>query len=111
MPARNLYHDDVVRALTADGWTITHDPLTGSFGGRDLYVDLAADRVTLAAERDGQKIAVEIASFLHPSPVRDLPETVGQYEVYRILLARQEPDRLLYLAVPEGVYDGIFSER
>jgi hypothetical protein len=27
MPARNIYHDAVVQALTADGWTITDDPL------------------------------------------------------------------------------------
>ena len=27
MPVRNIYHDIVVRALAADGWTITDDPL------------------------------------------------------------------------------------
>jgi XisH protein len=27
VPARNIYHDTVVQALTADGWTITDDPL------------------------------------------------------------------------------------
>jgi hypothetical protein len=26
VPAKNIYHDAVVDALTADGWTITHDP-------------------------------------------------------------------------------------
>ena len=31
MPAKNIHHDAVVRALTADGWTITHDPLTLSY--------------------------------------------------------------------------------
>lgn len=111
MPAKNIYHDAVVRALTADGWTVTDDPLTLTFGTRDLYVDLAAERVTVAAEKGEEKIAVEVASFLNPSPVRDLQLTVGQYEIYRILLARSEPDRLLYLAVPLGVYEGLLSER
>src|SRR5437762_13221778 len=74
MPARNIYHDAVVRALQADGWTITHDPLTISYGGRDLFVDLGAERSTLAAERGEQRIAVEIQSFLSPSPIRDLEE-------------------------------------
>jgi XisH protein len=83
MPAQDIYHDAVVRALTADGWMITHDPLSLSYGGRDLYVDLGAERTTIAAERDGQKIAVEIKSFLGSSPIRDLEEAVGQYEVYR----------------------------
>jgi hypothetical protein len=36
VPAKNIYHDAVVRALTADGWTITHDPLILTFGARDL---------------------------------------------------------------------------
>ena len=100
-----------MRALTADGWTITHDPLTLTFGTRDLYVDLAAERLTIAAEKGTEKIAVEVASFLNPSPVRDLQETVGQYEIYRILLARSEPDRLLFLGVPLGVYESFLSER
>jgi hypothetical protein len=52
MPAKNMHHDLVVRALKADGWTITHDPLTLSFGGRDLFVDLGAERAALAAESD-----------------------------------------------------------
>src|SRR2546430_10502525 len=74
MPAQDIYHDAVLRALTADGWMITHDPLSLSYGGRDLYVGLGAERTTIAAERDGQKIAIEIKSFLGSSPVRDLEE-------------------------------------
>ncbi len=26
MPARNIHHAAVIRALQEDGWTITHDP-------------------------------------------------------------------------------------
>jgi hypothetical protein len=44
MPAKNIYHDAVVAALIADGWTITADPLKVAVGNRKLYVDLAADR-------------------------------------------------------------------
>src|SRR5262249_48866828 len=100
MPARNIYHDAVVRGLTADGWTITHDPLTISFGGKDLYVDLGAERATLAAEKGDRRIAVEIQSFLGRSPVRSLEEAVGPYEIYRALLEESDPGRVLYLAVP-----------
>jgi hypothetical protein len=111
VPARNVYHDAVVHALTADGWTITHDPLTLSFGGRDLFVDLAAERMALAAEKAGRKIAVEIQSFLSPSPVRDLQEAVGQYDIYRAILAETDPERMLYLAVPRQVHEGLLAER
>jgi hypothetical protein len=111
MPAKNIYHDTVVRALTADGWKITDDPLSLSYGGKDLYVDLGAERATIAAEKNGQKIAVEITSFLSPSVMRDLEEAVGQYNVYQSVLPEIEPDRSLYLAVPRRIYEGIFSER
>jgi predicted RNase H-like HicB family nuclease len=111
MPAKNIYHDTVVQALRADGWTVTDDPLTISYGGKDLFVDLGAERPVVAAEKGKQRIAVEIAGFLTPSPVRDLQEAVGQYETYRTVLAETDPDRLLYLAVPRRVHEGLLSER
>ena len=49
MPAKNIYHDVVLHALLADGWTITHDPLTISYGGRDLFVDLGAERPAVSS--------------------------------------------------------------
>ncbi len=111
MPAKNLYHDNVIRALIADGWSITHDPLTLSFGGKDLFVDLGAERAAVAAEKEGRRIAVEVQSFLSPSPVSDLQQAVGQYEMYRALLSESEPDRTPYLAVPRRVHEGLLSER
>jgi hypothetical protein len=111
VPAKNIHHDAVVHALLADGWTITHDPLTLSYGGKDLFVDLGAERLALAAEKAGQKIAVEIQSFLSPSPVRDLEEAVGQYAIYQAILAETEPERFVYLAVPRRIYEGLLTER
>jgi hypothetical protein len=111
MPAKNLYHDAVVAALIADGWTITDDPLTLSFGGKDLFVDLGAERPTLAAEKAGRKIAVEIQSFRCPSPIRDLEEAMGQYDIYRAIMRVREPGRQLYMAVSLPVYDGVLSDR
>ena len=111
MPARDVYHDTVIHALEADGWRITHDPLTISYGGRDLYVDLGAEHTTIAAEKPGRKIAVEIKSFLGQSPVQDFEQAIGQYEVYRSVLAAIEPDRQIYLAVPQRVNEGLLTER
>lgn len=65
----------------------------------------------MGAEKQGQKIAVEIQSFLGPSPVRNLEEAVGQYEVYRAVLAETEPERVPYLALPRHVREGLLSER
>lgn len=110
MPARNICHDAVVHALIGDGWNVTDDPLTITYGGKDLFVDLGAERVTIAAVKSNQRIAVEIQSFLNPSPVRDLQEAVGQFDIYRAILAETDPDRLLYLAVPRRVYEGLLTE-
>jgi hypothetical protein len=77
MAAKDIYHDSFVRALQNDGWTITHDPLIIPFGSRDLHVDIGAERL-LAAERDGERIAVEIRSFIGPSPIQDLKEALGR---------------------------------
>lgn len=109
MPARDLYHAVVRNALLKDGWTITHDPYTLSFGRTDVYVVFGAER-PIGAERQGRQIAVEVKSFLGRSDVRDLEVAVGQYVFYRALLARSDAGRRLYLAVPEPVYLGILSE-
>jgi len=110
MSAKNIHHDIVVNALIADGWQITHDPLTLSYGGKDLFVDLGAERDTIAAEKEGIKIAVEIQSFISLSPIYDLESAVGQYDVYRSILAEIEPNRILYLAIPQYA-ENLFSDQ
>lgn len=111
MSAKYLLHSEVVEALQADGWTITHDPFHMTFGGRDVFVDLGAERNTLAAEKGDRRIAVEIQSFLGKSPVRAMQEAIGQYEVYRRIMQTEAPDRVLFMAVEREIYEGIFSER
>ncbi len=109
MPARDAYCEPVCVALRRDGWTVTHDPLRLLVGDRDLFIDLGAERL-LAAEREGQRIAVEIKSFLGPSEVADLQQALGQYVMYNEVLQRTEPDRALYLAVSDETRQSIFSE-
>lgn len=108
MPARDRDHDIVRAALIADGWIITDDPLHLRFAGDDLYVDLAAERL-IAAEKGLRRIAVEIKSFNGPSEIVDLHAAVGQFVVYREVLAEVDPTRELYLAVSEAVRDEVFS--
>lgn len=111
MPALDRYHHLVVKALVADGWVITDDPLTLSYGGRDLYVDLGATNGTIGAEREGERIAVEIKSFLSPSVLADLEVAVGQHAIYRAVLAAVDPGRRMFLAVPRRVHRGVLSEQ
>lgn len=109
MPARDLYHDLVVQALIKEKWVITSDPLYLKYGDRKMYVDLGADHNTVGAERQGQKIAVEIKSFISTSPVSDMEEAAGQYGIYKRILSIQEPDRRLYLAIPKRAYVNLFD--
>jgi hypothetical protein len=109
MPQHDIYHETVKNALSKDGWTITHDQLTLIIGRRDLYVDFGAEQ-PIAAEKEGRKIAVEVKSFIGPSVVYDLEQAIGQYHVYRLILAQDDPQRRLYLAITERTYNGIFGE-
>jgi hypothetical protein len=109
MPARDIYHDAVKNALIKDGWTITHDPFVLRWGTIDVYIDLGAEQL-LAAERQGLKIAVEVKSFVGRSDVDDLEKALGQYILYHDILSKREPERVLYLAVHEEVFLGIFEE-
>lgn len=112
MSAKDIYHKACVLALEKEGWTITHDPLTVTIGRRDLLIDLGAERM-VAAERNGERIAVEIKSFVKLSIVQDLKEALGQFILYEDALARSEnqADRVLFLAIREETYDELFIEQ
>lgn len=110
MPALDRHHDAVADALRKDGWTITHNPLTLTIGERNLLVDLGAERL-IGAEKGVRKIAVEIKTFGGPSPIADLEKAVGQFLLYKDVLAEIEPERELYLAVPEEAFQTIFTEQ
>ena len=108
MPVRDKFHQTVRKALENEGWIITDDPLYIQFGGIDLYVDLAAERV-IAAEKNGRKIAVEIKSFIGPSLIYEFHTALGQFIDYRIALQEKEPNRVLYLAIPADTYKTFFT--
>ena len=110
MAARDIFHRAVRNALEKDGWTITDDPLEVEIGGVEMYIDLGAERL-LAAQRAGQKIAVEIKSFIGPSNISDFHTALGQFFNYRIALEEQDPNRVLYLAVPSGTYQSFFQKK
>jgi XisH protein len=108
MSARDLFHEAVKHALEKEQWKITDDPLRVKFGDISFQIDLGAERL-LAAERDGEKIAVEIKSFLGSSVITDFHAALGQFLNYQIALEANEPDRKLYLAVPEDTYRTFFQ--
>ena len=109
MPAKDVYHDAVKQALIKDGWTITADPYYIIYKKLRLVADLGAER-SLSAEKDDDKIVIEIKSFLNPSFIYDLERAVGQYIIYRNFLNRTAPEREIYLALNRRVYQSNFDE-
>ena len=107
--ARDRFHDAVRIGLEKDGWKITADPYEVSVGEVDFEIDLAAEM--LAAERAGEKIAVEIKSFISRSAVSDFHTALGQFINYQMALEEVDPQRILYLAVPEETYSSFFQRR
>ncbi|MEZ4935019.1 MAG: element excision factor XisH family protein [Saprospiraceae bacterium] len=107
--ARDKFHHEFREALENDGWTVTHDPLTFKIGKIQVQIDLGAERL-IAAERGEEKIAVEIKTFVNASFITALYEAVGKYIIYRNIVEMKEPDRILYMATPEPIYDEFFKE-
>ncbi|NUO01504.1 MAG: XisH family protein [Saprospiraceae bacterium] len=107
--ARDKFHEIVRIALEKDGWTITHDPYPLQLTRRKLGIDLGAEKL-IAAVRESEKIAVEIKSFRNDSFMYDMHEALGQYLVYQPFLQRKEAGRMLFLAVPQPVYDEYFMD-
>ena len=107
--ARDFYHFQAKNALIKEGWIITADPFQISVEDVDFEIDLAAEPL-IAADKNGQKIAVEIKSFVGPSTVNELHKAVGQFIDYYVALEMLEPDRILYLALPQHIYDTYFQK-
>ena len=64
----------------------------------------------IAAEREGQKIAVEVKSFLErSSAISEFHTALGQFINYRSPLRRLQPERVLYLAVLLTTYKTFFQ--
>lgn len=108
MPARDLYHDAVKAALIKDSWAILADLYRIQYKDVDLYADLAAEQ-PIAAEREGQKIVVEIKSFVGRSLMTDFHLAMGQYKVYQMLLEETAPEYDLYLAIDDITYQNFFK--
>lgn len=107
--AKDVFHQQVKNALIKDGWKITHDPLTIRISEAvKLQIDLAAESA-IAAERNAEKIAVEIKSFIGDSDISAFHTALGQYLNYCQAIEEQEPARIVYLAIPAETYQDFFQ--
>ncbi|MFN8444000.1 MAG: element excision factor XisH family protein [Caldilineaceae bacterium] len=109
MPARDALHNVVKEGLIKQGWRITQDPFLITFGSRKVFADMGAERL-LAAERDSEKIVVEVKSFLGLSKISDLERALGQYLIYRSWLSRSQPGWTIYIAIDTAVHHELFLD-
>ncbi len=107
--AKDIYYNTVQNALKKDGWIITNDPLSLKVGGRATLIDLGADKL-FAAEKEGQRIAVEVKSFSSPDRIIELEQALGQYIMHSQVLELKKFSRSLYLAIPQTVFLDFFSQ-
>lgn len=107
---KDFYHDNVRIALEKDNWLITHDPYAIKVDEVGYEIDLGAEPL-IAAEKDNARIAVEVKSFVGPSTINEFHKAVGQFNDYYVALEIQDPERVLFLAIPEEVWLRFFQKR
>jgi len=108
MPAKDIFHEACKNALVKDGWLVTNEHFFIRSGGVEIYIDIGAEKI-ITAERNGEKIAVEVKSFLGYSTISEFHIAVGQFINYRSILEEEETGRILYLAIPLDVYETFFQ--
>lgn len=108
MSRKDAIHTIVVTALQRENWLITDDPYTLYSGGAKFKIDLGAEK-SIIANRDKDKIVVEIKTFEQHSINSDFYEAFGQYTCYDEALEEQIIDRTLYLAISGVAYKRIMA--
>ncbi len=108
MPQFDSCHHQVVRALYNAGWRTEGQQVRISFGRRRVFVDVRAVREINGSRQ--QIMLVEVKCF--PDRETIVPElymAIGQYIVYRAILAELEQEIPLYLCIPEGIFNATFD--
>jgi len=85
--ANDKIHDSVVQALKNDGWHILREHFNIRYEELEIRVDIAAEHPAILAEKGGRRILVEIKTFGGRSFIRELQNAVGQYTIYKNILA------------------------
>lgn len=108
--AKDFYHNNVREALQKDGWKITHDPYRVNVEKVGYEIDFGAEPL-IAAEKDEFLIPIEVKSFVGPSTVNEFHKAVGQFNDYSAALEIQEPERVLFLAIPDEAWFLFFQKK
>jgi len=109
--AKDTIHDSIKNALSKAGWTITAEFLQIEYEELEIFADLVAEREPIVAEKDGQKIIVEVKTFAGRSFIRELQQALGQYDLYHEIIELAELNYELYLAISATIYETFFLRK
>jgi hypothetical protein len=108
MPAYDICHDQVVRALEKEGWKSIKVPYRTATPDRVVYIDAQLARGNNGNQR--QILLLEVKCFLdEDSTTTDLYGAIGQYLIYRAMLVERKLKFPLYLSVPETIFRKVFD--
>lgn len=100
--ARDRIHNAVVQALKNDGWTIIKELDRIEYQGKLFEFDIQA-------KKDEAARTIEVKSFIATNnDIQMFNEALGQYILYREILAQEYPERELYLAISREAYERVF---
>lgn len=109
MPAYDVCHEQVVRALEKEGWQIVIENEQYRYQRRSIYVDFRAERHGNGSTQT--ILLAEVKCFAdEKSYTTDLYTAIGQYLMYRELLDKLSAMISIYLAIPRSIYDTVFEE-
>ena len=81
------------------------------FGGVEIYIDIywfRCRKINCHRKKRGE-IAVEVKSFISVSAISEFHKALGQFINYRTDMSQKEPDCIMYLAVPNTIYETFFK--
>lgn len=109
--ANDTIHQAVIQSLKNDGWQIIREHFSIRYEELEIRVDIVAEQPAVLAEKDGYRILVEIKTFGGRSFMKDLQNAIGQYTIYKNILALSGLEYELFLAIHETVYEAAFQQK
>ena len=107
--AKDLYHDAVKTALIKEGWIIVEEGYQLQPDEKlNFFIDILAEKYVIA-KKEKQWIIVEVKTFGQKSVTYQFHAAIGQYITYHTALEYLKIDRILYLAIPDMVYNELFQ--
>jgi hypothetical protein len=103
MPKYDSCQELFIRAFRKDGWNVTISITIDNDPDDPVYIDLRLSRL-LNGIQSLLQIYIEVKCFSSTLKTHDVYAAIGQYLVYRTILARNNIATPLFLALPSTVY-------